>query len=175
MCSARAQSPKQWLVPGAGCPPLGYYGPSAVYRSSTTQPCSHAKPVSAEPCGTGESVHCGPKPLRFKVGLIAESNILFSPLHAGDRPVREQSLHFSPSTPCRREALLSAPDDQSWVARVKRAMTRLYVSVFGHSPLSPLAVTARFTRAAHLPGRVLVWCNSFSPLSQGGAGVDGGR
>ena len=103
MCSARVSSPKQRRSPGAGCPPLGYYGPSAVYRSSTTQPCGRAKPVSAAPCGTGESVHCRPKPLRFKVGLIAESNTFFTPLHAGDRPVREQSLHFSLISPCRLE------------------------------------------------------------------------
>jgi hypothetical protein len=104
MCSARAQSPKQWLVPGAGCPPLGYYGPSAVYRSTATQPCSRAQSVSAAPCGAGESVHCRPKPLRFKVGHVAEHTPPLFQLHAGDRPVREQSLHFSLISPCHREA-----------------------------------------------------------------------
>jgi hypothetical protein len=116
MCSARVSSPKQRISPGAGCPPLGYYGPSAVYRSSPTQPCSRLpSPVSAAPCGIGESVHCRPKPLRFLMplhaGRLAQKrgrrewtngflpNHPSLPLlkHAGGKPGRKQSLHFSPS------------------------------------------------------------------------------
>ena len=104
MCSARAQSPKQWLVPGAGCPPLGYYGPSAVYRSTATQPCSRAQSVSAVPCGIGESGPCGPKPLRFPKRLHAEYISLPLLKHAGGKPGQKQSLHFSLISPCHREA-----------------------------------------------------------------------
>ena len=104
MCSARVWWTKHPSAPGAGCPPLGYYGPSAVYRSTATHSCSRAKPVSAAPCGAGESVHCGPKPLRFLKRLSAEYPSLPLLKHAGGKPGRKQSLQFSLISPCRREA-----------------------------------------------------------------------
>jgi hypothetical protein len=107
MCSARAQSEKHWLVPGAGSEPLGYYGPSAGLRSSPTKSIAPGGLAFGSQCaafrGIGECQLCGPKPLRFLMRLHAEHPTPHPLKHAGVEPGRKQSLHFPLAIKCRRE------------------------------------------------------------------------